>query len=311
MAVSIQIAIAGLCTLMHVKNGNPNFLPPPALIIPRADSAPAHGQTHPHVAFIAWDANQVTSTLTNATAVKVTPRGRETTTFVYVPLKGDEIQIKELPAVAPLTLVDYDNVAQHSEYWRFVPAPLTYDPRYVPVGANRNGLPSDGFVAGYFRFGGGKLTATRLTANEWRFVDEENPTGMGVPDKHYAREVDYEYDAKLDGDYAVLEITLADLNNIEPSRTIKLRAMYPQKDLKIYIGNAMADSIFDMVEPVKSDALGHVDCRSTHFAAIHMMAHTDNQKLWPYPEPTIPPPPEACRGIKGDSGGYCGPDGKP
>jgi hypothetical protein len=309
--VTIQVVITGLCTLMNVDNKDTTFLPPAALIIPKADDDAKHGGIqHPHIPFIAWDADKVSSTLQRATTDTVMDPAGSATTYVYVTLEGDEIQIKDLPTDSgrpSLDLTKFTDIAKHSDYWRYVPTKKSYDSHYVPSGANNAGLPDDGYVAGYLRLGtDGSLETSHLTRQPWVFRDAT--TTNEIIRGRFAQEVNYNYPATLDANNrAVVEIILRDLANSSSYRSVKLTAKRANTDLKFFIGNGTEHGMYYLVTSKDVDA--DDECRATHFSAIHMMAHTPSTDEWPFPEPLQKG--KNCQGARGDSTGYCGPDSKP
>jgi hypothetical protein len=120
--------------------------------------------------------------------------------------------------------------------------------------------------------------------------------------------VSYKYPATLINNQAVVQITLKDLANTTPMRTVTLTAKKKNTDLKFYVGNGTRDGLYYLI--TSTDVNPDDECRATHFRAIHMMAHTPNQDEWPFPEP-LQPGKNCSSGPRGDSTGYCGPDSKP
>lgn len=183
MAVTAEIIFVGLCSIINARNQDTSgYLPPPSAIVMKRLVPVVH------YTFIAFDADE-----TSMTGETATPVSSSHYSAVDFKAGGEELAFNDDHTRLPAVDSSFDGVANFNTYSGI--ASPTWITDYIP---KPNNLPKPDAVAAYVEFGGGTISAERLTKVKYDF------TVKGVPaDKDraqcYQREVHYKFTPTGDG----------------------------------------------------------------------------------------------------------------
>jgi hypothetical protein len=316
--MEIEISFVGLCTFLNLRRKNLT-MGDPAVILVRTPANEAH------IPFIAFDSrdlqvevfkseeNQEVPEVDEPVRYCATPsRNRSSSPpqsnplppgfncvpnaeeYLYRLLDGANVSLRHERVGWPEVTPSYSFVSSKDRYWPQVKN--RWDRRFVP----RSGqLPDFEVVAAYMRFGGGTISAERMTDIEWEFRDRNNePTHRG----YFAREVLYRI---YPFHYGHLDVRLRHPKHKERNRTLRFSPLVKNGlerfKIKIWIGNSDRKYIDEDILRISTPP-----AKGAHFKHSNQVAGTGD--AGPLPVPIIVPGTFTPKdGDSGGNTGYCGP----
>lgn len=291
----VEIVFTGLCSFLNLRNLN-GTMPDPSVILPRTP------QDVPHVPFIAFDKREV--------AVQTDGPPFETVKFtnddfLFRAFNGQELIIREDVPGWPNILASYDLIAKKDIYWP--EARNRWNRDFVPA---ENDKPKSAKVAAFMYFGGGTISAERMTDFPWKFRAEEGtPPVRG----YYAQELVYRiYPYRPPGPATIqdipafdtLTITIRSLDDPAQQETCTFTCKRPDvHKIKLWIGNNDKDDIHRALLRLSSRPR-----RAVHFKYLNDVSDIDG--IGPVPTPLVPRvmfPVQGPDDGTGSDTGYCGP----
>lgn len=307
--MSVKIVFSGLCSFLNPKNNN-TTMPEPSVIVLRTDlSIPLehsdeHGHAHndfadiqiKHIPFLAFDSRKVLVSDARGfqRASRVDPL------FWFRELDGVLLKIEGFNA-KPLTVdPSFDRVVSRDKYW-----PGTenqWNRAFVPV---KGELPLKSAVHAFLRFGGGILSAGRLSRVQWQFVIPEKPTYID----YFAEEVSYS-DFLAAEDKLVIKVL--DLTTEREITTLQFTSRDDRSDgsndIVIFIGNNTEQGIKEGFLRRSDENAQPSDGRHMVFlnqvASPHVRIPAPIPVPVPKPDPVVP---GTVMAAGGSSSGFCGP----
>lgn len=282
--MKVEVVFTGLCSFLNVRDNHGNDMVEPSIILVRTDvdvdaGTPGAGYVegrnpedeeavarphehehaveeykHEHVAFIAYNEDEVTTTSPGFEKIE----GADGFWMLPLPM-GVEIVLTGIPAGKPTVVQSYDTIAKKDHYWP--DAKNQWNRDYVPVKGEK---PDSDAVAAFMRFGQGFIGGGRLCPLEWTFQDSVGR----VLTNQFAEEGFYSFDQE-DGDIIVQLIDLDDPENVkEICFTPKPDDKNAIPDQILFIGNNVKDDIARCV--LRSESNSYQD--GDHFRFLNAVS---------------------------------------
>lgn len=277
-----EIVFTGLCSILNPDGKNKEMNCDPAVILVQTDD---HHATHRHIAYLAFDADEVE--VTGAAKLEDVPKTGQRK-FKYLAVDGWELVIKDNTAGPPAVDTTYSHLVAHKDdYWPEVKD--VWDRDYVPEVGYR---PTNAAVKAWLRFGKGKLSASRISEVPWRFTHASGAT----LEKNFAEEVVYS-EFSHPADEVVIELKELESGNDAGELTFRLKTGLTK--LTLIIGNSLEDDLAPAVlrTPTKRALEPYAD----HFKYLNRVTAGTG------PVPVVINPLADKANTGGGSGGACGP----
>lgn len=298
-----EIVFTGLCSVLNPEGTKNKKMGDPAVILVQTNdedgtNAGKHSKKHDgahakHVAFLAFDPAKVD---VQGIDVATLPNVPKSGGFVYIPLDGVELQVKEQGFRGAIVDQMYrEYVAHRDDYWPMMAG--KFDKDLVPPHGCR---PKKSLVKAWMRFCGGRISASRISKAPWQFrvLKKNNKTGKiesSMLQQCFAEEIVYD---GFPHDPDALVIARKDIETAEDQGD--LRFSTKEATLTLIIGNHMKKA---MGAAVRREITTHVDDPTAdHFKFLN---RTAGKMKGPIPKVKNPPPSDDHP--TGGSSGACGP----
>jgi hypothetical protein len=286
----IEIVFTGLCCFLNLRNRN-KTMGDPSVILVHTPNTPGIK----HIPYIAFEKSQITvDPPGDATfqTLMATPPQNVPTNYMYRALKGVELHIEDDMPGTPEVTPSYDFVARKDDYWPY--AKDQWNDQYVTAPGDN---PDPASVEVLMRFGGGAISAERITDFEWIFRDQ---SGQPALPAYYAQEVLYRIYPSKKPELRLHLTPLEDDGTAEEVLVFKPGGPYTK--IKIWIGNSDDKQIDKAVLRVNPP----VPDKGIHFEYLNRVASVAQKGPIPEPHYATGRFPVSGGGAGGDTG-YCGP----
>jgi hypothetical protein len=283
-----EIVITGLCSMLNPEGknstmGDPSFI---AVQTPHCH-IPGYAVDH-HVAYLAFDSTKVR--VDSASGFMRVPQALQ---FLYLPLNGVEIAIGGLLPGLPLAGPSYAKVVRKDDYWPEAKDQWNRD--YVPQFGDK---PKKAAAKAWMRFGGGDLSADRISKVQWEFTRKD---GTKYAD-YFAEEIVYTNFIDPSASELVIEIQDLEAGASVTPRRLRFTPVRDGGAVTLIIGNNIKS---DMAGAVKR-LVTVTSAPGDHFKYMNAVAgggHVDG----PIPVPVHPSPSSPSKVGGGENSGPCGP----